>query len=230
MKSVIFAVRAACLICLLGIQSSFAEDVVSAPVDEADGGLTGQFFGYWVVDLDSEATKAMLKTLGDDEELLEGIRKQVALVTYEFKEGEMVIFEQGAANREKFTIAAEDAEKRTLTIDYPDGPPVTMTLDGDRMAMHGTDLLGEEMSLGFKRIGREEFEKRVPEGLREGNEDGASGEVEGDYPTAEPVPGNPGFVFSPYNRKLIDVRGLPSGALVRDPHFPANENKIFRAP
>ncbi len=41
-------------------------------------------------------TKAMFKTPGNDENMLEGIREQVALVMYEFKEGEMVIFEQGA--------------------------------------------------------------------------------------------------------------------------------------
>lgn len=35
--------------------------------------------------------------------------------------------------------------------------------------------------------------------------------------TANPVPGKPGFVFSPYNNKLVDVVGIPAGTLVTDP-------------
>ena len=47
---------------------------------------------------------------------------------------------------------------------------------------------------------------------------------------ARPVPGKPGFVFSPYNNKIIDVKGIPSGTLVQDPNFPATEKKHFRVP
>ena len=49
-------------------------------------------------------------------------------------------------------------------------------------------------------------------------------------PVARPVPGRPGFVFSPFNNKLIDVEGIPSGRLVADPHYPAAEKKYFRVP
>jgi hypothetical protein len=44
------------------------------------------------------------------------------------------------------------------------------------------------------------------------------------------VPGKPGFVFSPFNNKLIDVQGIPSGRLVADPQYPASEKKYFRVP
>ncbi|BCX49557.1 hypothetical protein HAHE_34650 [Haloferula helveola] len=47
---------------------------------------------------------------------------------------------------------------------------------------------------------------------------------------ARPVPGKPGFVFSPYNNKIIDVKGIPSGTLVADPTYPAAEKKYFRVP
>ncbi|MGE9270357.1 MAG: hypothetical protein ACQKBU_06095 [Verrucomicrobiales bacterium] len=47
---------------------------------------------------------------------------------------------------------------------------------------------------------------------------------------ARPVPGKPGFVFSPFNNKLIDVKGIPSGTLVQDPTYPAEEKKYFRVP
>lgn len=49
-------------------------------------------------------------------------------------------------------------------------------------------------------------------------------------PTAQPVPGKEGFVFSPYNNKVIDVRDMPSGQLVADPTYPASEKKHFRVP
>lgn len=51
-----------------------------------------------------------------------------------------------------------------------------------------------------------------------------------DWPFASPVPGKTGFVFSPYNNKVIDVRDIPSGMLVQDPTYPASEKKYFRVP
>jgi len=49
----------------------------------------------------------------------------------------------------------------------------------------------------------------------------------GTYPVADPVPGKPGFVFSPDTNQAIDVRGLPSGTLVMDPSSPRTQ---FRVP
>jgi hypothetical protein len=42
----------------------------------------------------------------------------------------------------------------------------------------------------------------------------------GDIPYAKPVPGKPGFVFSPYDqyKGYIDVRGFPPGTEVKDPY------------
>jgi hypothetical protein len=54
--------------------------------------------------------------------------------------------------------------------------------------------------------------------------------VRRDYPFANKVPGKDGFVFSPYNNKVIDVRDLPSGTLVQDPTYPTAEKKYFRVP
>ncbi len=46
-------------------------------------------------------------------------------------------------------------------------------------------------------------------------------------PYASPVPGKPGFVYSPYDKKfVIDVRGVPPGTEVNDP----NTGKAFRVP
>jgi hypothetical protein len=51
-----------------------------------------------------------------------------------------------------------------------------------------------------------------------------------DYQFANKVPGKDGFVFSPYNNKVVDVRDIPSGTLVQDPTYPASEKKYFRVP
>jgi hypothetical protein len=49
-------------------------------------------------------------------------------------------------------------------------------------------------------------------------------------PIAKPVPGKPGFVFSPFNNHIVDLTGIAPGTLVADPQYPASEKKHFRAP
>jgi len=51
-----------------------------------------------------------------------------------------------------------------------------------------------------------------------------------DYSVANKVPGKEGFVFSPYNNKVVDVRDIPSGTLVQDPTYPPADKKYFRVP
>lgn len=51
-----------------------------------------------------------------------------------------------------------------------------------------------------------------------------------EYSFANPVEGKTGFVYSPYNQKVVDVRDIPSGTLVQDPTYPASEKKYFRVP
>ncbi|MES2438913.1 MAG: hypothetical protein V4584_07595 [Verrucomicrobiota bacterium] len=51
-----------------------------------------------------------------------------------------------------------------------------------------------------------------------------------EYSVASKVPGKEGYVFSPYNNKLVDVRDIPSGTLVSDPTYPESAKKFFRVP
>lgn len=51
-----------------------------------------------------------------------------------------------------------------------------------------------------------------------------------DFPYASPVHGKPGFVLSPYNNIMVDVRDIASGVLVQDPTYPDDETKRFRVP
>jgi hypothetical protein len=48
------------------------------------------------------------------------------------------------------------------------------------------------------------------------------------YPTAKPVPGKPGYVFSPFDPSggYVDVNGYTSGQKVKDPY----SGKIFLVP
>lgn len=49
------------------------------------------------------------------------------------------------------------------------------------------------------------------------------------YPTAAPVPGKEGFVFNPYTHNIVDVKGIASGKLCRDPED-ADQTHKFRVP
>ena len=49
------------------------------------------------------------------------------------------------------------------------------------------------------------------------------------YPYATKVPGKQGFVFNPYTKNQVDVRGIPQGTLVRDPYDNDKTHK-FRVP
>lgn len=69
-----------------------------------------------------------------------------------------------------------------------------------------------------------------PEPQREPQPTPPSKPKSGPRPIAITVPGKPGFVFSPYNNKVIDVQGFHSGALVADPTYPMSERKFFRVP
>lgn len=53
---------------------------------------------------------------------------------------------------------------------------------------------------------------------------------QGAVPFGNSVPGKEGFVFSPFNNKIVDVTGIPGGTLVADPSYTAGEKKYFRVP
>jgi hypothetical protein len=86
-------------------------------------------------------------------------------------------------------------------------------------------------------LAEKERESAGADPAKPGNTTGGTGEEEApkppptrDIPVARPVPGKPGMVFSPFNNKVIDVKGIPSGRLVADPTYPASEKKHFRVP
>ncbi len=77
----------------------------------------------------------------------------------------------------------------------------------------------------------QEEELRRDQAALTGNGNGSTGtDINAEYPFANKVPGKEGFVFSPYNNKVVDVRGIPTSTLVADPTYPPNEKKYFRVP
>lgn len=64
----------------------------------------------------------------------------------------------------------------------------------------------------------------VPGGPRPNTDPNDSG-----HPYATKIPGKEGFVFNPFTNNPVDVRGIPSGTLVRDPQDPDESHK-FRVP
>ncbi len=53
---------------------------------------------------------------------------------------------------------------------------------------------------------------------------------EPEAPTAKAVPGKAGFVFSPFNNKIINVSEIPPGTLVQDPTITGDSPNLFRIP
>ncbi|MDG0995100.1 MAG: hypothetical protein P8O22_10245 [Akkermansiaceae bacterium] len=93
----------------------------------------------------------------------------------------------------------------------PPGQPA-MTDPGQRQLYESRDeMTGRNADLNLPRVG-----------------DSSNSPVS-KYPTAAAVPGKPGFVFNPYTHNIVDVKGIGSGKLVRDPEDNDTTQK-FRVP
>ena len=121
-------------------------------------------------------------------------------------------------------------------VPYPDDQPVP-----------GPDVAKNKPATEEEKKAEEEKKKKEEE-AREQQAGGGSGttqpqipdrtpdpeppkpEAKPQIPVARSVPGKPGFVFSPFNNKIIDVKDYPSGTLVADPTYPPADKKYFRVP
>lgn len=204
--------------------------------------------GYWVVDFDAADTKAFLTSSGLEGEELTELKHEMAADVLEFQAEKLLVHEDGGFSTTKVRIKSQDFEKRTLVAEFqheeaqqPD--EVTVVVDGDRVTMAGKQEEGPPQKFGLKRIDKQAFEKLKAEQVAEQQrlmqlekqaETDAAGQqgaiAPGEYPKASAVPDKEGFCFSPYNNKVVDVRGIPSGTLVMDPTYPASEKKFFRVP
>jgi len=235
--------RALLLLPLLALPSMAQE---APPKD-----LFQQALGYWVVDFDSAATQAMIAKMSRDKddkphpEDAASLRKDMAASTFHVREGFVSFYDPGSTEHSKLEIKSQDAAKKLIEadieIDENETKQLQIQVEGDRITFLFKDD-GEQFEFGLKRIDKATFDKRVADlaKLRQEDEDeedvveadGGDKEPQlvGGYPMAIPVPDKPGFVFSPYNNMVVDVRDIPSGTLVMDPTYPAAEKKIFRLP
>lgn len=105
-----------------------------------------------------------------------------------------------------------------------------------------TDPKQQEIDAKREEMRKKEEERKKALGITDGPDGPTIGDGGGtidppkpptppkNHPVAAAVPGKPGFVFSPYNNKVVDVRGISSGTLVADPQYPAEDKKHFRVP
>ncbi len=120
--------------------------------------------------------------------------------------------------------APTDPAARTRT------PEEEEKLRKDREAMKKKDEEGKTPDKDKKSEGEQGGSTGGDSGQGGGSEKPKPPEPKSEIQVARPVPGKPGFVFSPFNNKVIDVKGIPSGRLVADPTYPASEKKHFRVP
>lgn len=215
-----------------------AQEPVKEPVQaEAKQDLFKQVLGYWVVDFDSAETKTFVAEMIQQGATAD-VQKEMEATTFEFKLGQMLMHQAGNATIVKIMVKSQDLEKHILVADFQtddDEPiPSTLRINENLLVLTGKEPEGKDASFGLKRIDEETFKKRVPEPKDDQSEEKEQKqqviEVKEGYPVATPVPNKPGFVFSPYNKLVIDVTAIPSGVLVIDPHFPPTEKKFFRVP
>jgi hypothetical protein len=190
-----------------------------------------------------------------EEEVLEELKAELPLMVFEFTADEMVVHQPGEVNRRKMTITSEDPATGTLKVttsdEGVDEDAAILVIAGDKMTLKPGADSDDEGELGLKRIDEASFrkiraaaaefdkeEQDEPEFFRPSMEDGEDDPFAkqpeppggGDYPVGVPVPEKPGFVFSPYDNHVVDVRGIPKGTLVADPNFELDEKKYFRVP
>ncbi len=218
---------------------SLAEESVKEPVEaEVKQDLSKEVMGYWVVDFDSAETKAFIADLSEGGDAADS-EKEMGAATFEFKPEQMVMHGSDGKRLVKIAVKSQDIEKKILVADFQadeDDETVltTLQINGDRLILSRKEPAGENVSLGLERIDEDTFKKRVPE-VDKNEEAEAAPEKEvmefkDGYPVATPVPDKAGYVYSPYNKSVVDVRDLPSGMLVADPNFPSDEKKFFRVP
>lgn len=226
-----------CLSLCMSLISSAQDEAKESPKVEVGQDLFKKVLGYWVVDTDAAETKAFVAEMVKQGAPAD-LQKEMEATTFEFKPGQMVIHEKKDSDFIKITVKSEDLEKGVLVADFDDGGDdsklTTLRVNGNLLVLTVKESEDKDVSFGLKRIDEDTFKKRVPEPkaeeAEENEEEPQAVELKDGYPVATAVPDKPGFVFSPYNRKLIDVTDSPSGTLVMDPHFPPTEKKFFRVP
>ncbi|MES2921621.1 MAG: hypothetical protein V4819_08745 [Verrucomicrobiota bacterium] len=106
----------------------------------------------------------------------------------------------------------------------------TMTPAEQQKLKEQRETMKEKEELANKEVVPKDPATDLPTKPEDGTVTAPTIEKRADYPVASKVPGKEGYVFSPFNNKLIDVKDMPSGTLVSDPTYPESAKKFFRVP
>lgn len=237
-----------------------AEQTGTDASDSGGESLEERMVGYWAIDTEDEAMLKMMDELagmlasltpGDDPAAAEekkAARQEVEEIlgvsALEFRPGEVCFYGPEGLEKSSFSIKSQDAGTGTLELDVTEwggtGKQPGRAVFKDERLEYTTGEDEDLVSMVLKRIDAAEFKRRKVAAAKMNEEEAEEAEeepapdppavVEGVYPVAVAVPGKPGFVFSPYNNGIVDVRAIPSGTLVSDPGYPAEEKKFFRVP
>ncbi|MCX6878308.1 MAG: hypothetical protein NTW21_31520 [Verrucomicrobia bacterium] len=124
---------------------------------------------------------------------------------------------------------AEDSPRRPVPRPKPNPPAITpnqqTTLKAPPVTTPEAVVRNHQASAALPAAGQPKQPSSHPPGNARPPEP-----AQRDVPIARKAPGKEGFVLSPYNNKLILVRGIPSGTILPDAAFPASDNKYFRVP
>lgn len=129
--------------------------------------------------------------------------------------------EEDSAGKDGKSAARTDRAKKPAMGSVAQGQPGKAISPYSNEAVDVKGLAAGSLVQDPKFPGDESKKFVVPEGVEQ---------EEVAKPEAKSVPGREGMVFSPFNNKIVDVRGIPAGTLVTDPTYPASEKKIFRVP
>ncbi len=138
-----------------------------------------------------------------------------------------VIFLLGACYPYPSNYGRRDAKPTRLQVEQ------TITSEEQRRIEENRQLLEQQAANGGVNSVGSQYGNQPADGGQWTEPSGAnSGPVsatKSKYPTAAAVPGKPGFVFNPYTTNIVDVKGIGSGRLCRDPEDP-DPNHKFRVP
>lgn len=233
------------------------EEAGASVADQAAKPLRQQVQGYWAIDMEAEVTGELMTRFAEmaaelssgaaekraeaKAAVLEEMKAVLPLVSVEITEDAVRVNGPEGPQVSRYTVKSEDLGGGSLELEMTEGEDEEklagkMVIKGDRLDLTRTED-DETLTLALKRIDKERFSELQEElskldldasgGGDEENEQVSPPVMQDGYPVARPVPDKPGFVFNPHNNHVVDVRGIPSGTLVRDP---SGSNKLFRVP
>jgi len=116
--------------------------------------------------------------------------------------------------------------------DQPAPDPTVAPVTKEKNTVTAGDRAQQQLDAARARLKAEERKQALEEANSDINGIGSNALTPATpttYKYATKVEGKDGFVHNPFTQNQVDVRGIPSGTLVRDPHD-ANPAHKFRVP